>query len=149
MIILNSNRSTELNPLFRPPLLTTLRRRTPTAQSEHDSVVKEIALLNHNNGKYVLADHIQWVHGKPNKIGDIIPDIAIYDNTGITHVEVETMDSLMLGHSISQYQKMNRVKNSIVVLVVPTQYDKNRLYKLVHDFENLYFSNIRLSLKYL
>ncbi|WP_431089935.1 hypothetical protein [Paenibacillus sp. 8b26] len=142
--MIKSNRSVTSNPLFFPPSLTALRRRNPLSQSEHDRLVREIALYYHNLGKYVLADHINWIHGRPKAISNIVPDIEVYDSEGVSYIEVETLDSLLLDHSKSQYRVMNRFKNSKVFLQLPKNYDPRRKEKAINDFYKLKLSNIKL-----
>ena len=141
--MMKSNRSVTSNPLFFPPSLTALRRRNPLFQSEHDSLVREIALYYHNLGKYILADHINWIHGSPKAISNIIPDIEVHDSQGISYIEVETMDSLLLNHSRSQYRVMNRFKNSKII-VQSTNHDPLLVQKARNDFYKLNLPNVEL-----
>lgn len=146
--MLKSNLPVRQNPLYAPMLLSALpKKRSILAQSEHDRAIEKIATINHNANKYVLADHINWMdRGKPEKIGNIIPDIAVYDSSGITLYEVETVNSLFEAHSISQYRVLNRSPhNALVVLAVPIQINPLQLNKLVNNFNRLNLQNLTLA----
>ncbi|ETT49363.1 hypothetical protein BSK66_26815 [Paenibacillus odorifer] len=146
--MLKSNLPVNQNPLYAPLLLSSIpKRRSLHAQSEHDRAIEKIASSEHNVGKYVLADHINWLNrGKPDKIGNIIPDIAVYDSSGITLYEVETIDSLFEAHSISQYRVLNRSPyKALVVLAVPIQINPLQLNKLVSNFNRLNLQNLTLA----
>ncbi|WP_405168498.1 hypothetical protein [Paenibacillus sp. FSL H3-0286] len=143
--MLNSNLPVRQNPLYAPMLLSALpKKRSIISQSEHDRAIEKIAAINHNADKYVLAAHINWMNrGNPEKIGHVVPDIEVHDSSGKTFIEVETLDSLLQDHSISQYRVLNRCPHkAIVVLAIPIRHDKNRLNRLLNGFINLGFSNI-------
>ncbi|OMD75304.1 hypothetical protein [Paenibacillus odorifer] len=145
--MLKSNLPVHQNPLYAPMLLSALpKKRSTLTQSEHDRAIEEIASIYHNEGKYVLADHINWLNrGKPDKVGNIIPDIAVYDSSGITLYEVETVDSLLLEHSIYQYRFLNRNPHkAFVVLALPVNIHPIELNKLINGFNNLHLQNLVL-----
>lgn len=165
--MLKSNSPISQNSFFKPPLLPGLTksnlinqppllkatltpriRRNQNSQSVHDHVVQATALHNHNKGKYVLAAHIDWIHGSPEEKEGIIPDITVADSTGITTIEVETIDSFLLGHSISQYRALNRIGNALVILAVPYGFDPDKLNEMKSQFYKLNLRNVALTETY-
>lgn len=144
--MLQSNQPINQNPLFNPFLSSLPRKRNRQSQSEHDLVLEQYATYFHNKGLYVRADHISWIHGKPEQVGMHYPDIAVYDNTGITNIEIETADSFLESHSISQYRALNQSKKAWVVLVVPKGYDQFKLENDIHKFQRLNLQYIKLEI---
>lgn len=81
--------------------------RDSLQQDTHNNIISIAAGILVANDYYVIADHINWIAGKPPKLGKHIPDIyAVRENTRII-VEVETRDSFNTNHAISQLKEFN------------------------------------------
>ncbi|MGF9714979.1 hypothetical protein [Paenibacillus naphthalenovorans] len=146
--MLRSNLPVKQNPLFKPLLLPSVYRRKPQEQSAHDKAIEEIALYYHNQGKYVRADHINWLHGKPEKTGFHIPDVTVYDYTGISIFEVETLDSALTPHSISQIRSFCNEGKTTLLLVLPKvtiynqRYVESEVNEIFSRFNKLRLNNL-------
>lgn len=90
--------------------------RTTQSQSNHDWMVAELAKALTNRGhQNIRADHINHPNGRPQQLGDHIPDVTAYHNqTGSLIIgEVETSDSIDTDHTYSQLHTFRQAANQL------------------------------------
>lgn len=91
-------------------------RRNAASQSEHNRMIETLANRLEERGLYVLADHINWHKGTPQKLDHHIPDLIYWDQGQQVIVEVETLDSCDSVHAISQFRAFSKAGPTVVVI---------------------------------
>ncbi|RKN86755.1 hypothetical protein [Paenibacillus ginsengarvi] len=92
-------------------------KRNELNQSKHDRIIQKIADDFARQGFIVYADHIKWSMGRPPLFNGHRPDLTIQGQNGRVIVEVETFDSCLESHAISQLRAFNRVGIPVIVVI--------------------------------
>lgn len=92
-------------------------KRSPQAQTLHDTLVKALANKFVSDGYTVWADISGFT--QPPKIGDYIPDIYAVKGASKIIAEAETCDTICIDHTREQYTVFSNVRETEFHVITP------------------------------